>query len=176
MSIENNLERNFGRYWLGGLLLLALMVVMNSWLSNDISPWGIRDHQSAATALRIDAIQHAWQAAGVLGLARVSMAIDLVYIAVYSYGAYCGGRMFAQHSNSGLKRLGWLIPIAAIILAIADYIETSCQFIQVIQFSGSDALAKIAATAQPIKSLAFLITFLGILAGLFLRMILRRRA
>jgi hypothetical protein len=176
MHKESKLERNFWRYWLGGLLLLAFMIAMNPWLSNDVSSWGIRDHQAAGTALRIDAIQNAWAAAGVLDLARLSIAIDLIYIAVYSFGAYCGGRLFADHANSGIKRLGWLIIIAAIILGFADYIETICQFTQAIQFKGNDTMAMIAAKAQPIKSLAFLATFLGILAGLFLRQIARRRA
>ena len=176
MIMENKLERNFWRYWLGGLLMLAAMIVMNNWLTNDISPWGIRDHQSAASAMRVDAIQNAWAAAGMLDLARISIAIDLIYIAVYSYGAYCGGWIFAGHTNSGLKKLGWLIVIAAVILAIADYTETICQFIQALQFKGNDVLAKIAATAQPIKSLAFLTTFLGVLAALFMRRIANRRA
>ena len=174
--MENKRERNFWRYWMGGLLMLAAMIVMNNWLTNDISPWGIRDHQSAATAMRVDAIQNAWEAAAVLDLARISIAIDLIYIAVYSYGAYCGGWIFAGHSNSGLKKLGWLIVIAAVILAFADYTETLCQFIQALQFKGNDVLAKIAATAQPIKSLAFLTTFLGVLAALFMRRIANRRA
>ncbi len=174
--IESKLERNFWRYWLGGLLLLALMIAMNPWLSNDVSPWGIRDHQAAATAARVDAIQLAWQAAGVVNLARLGMAIDLIYIAVHSYGAYCGGRLFAQASQPMLRRLGWVIVAAAMILGVADYIETICQFVQIMALKGSDTLAGIAATAQPIKSVAFLITFFGLLTALFLRRMKRRAA
>lgn len=173
---ESKLARSFWRYWLGGLLLLALMIAMNPWFSNDVSPWGIRDHQAAATAVRVDAIQFAWQAAGVLNLARLGMAIDLIYIAVYSFGAYCGGRLFGQASQPMLRRLGWVVIASAIILGAADYIETFCQFIQIMTFKGSDLLAGIAATAQPIKSVAFLITFFGLLAALFLRRIKRRAA
>ncbi len=176
MPNESRLERNFWRYWLGGLLLLTLMIVMNNWLTSDISPWGIRDHQSAGTALRIDAIQNAWAAAGVLDLARLSIAIDLVYIAVYSFGAYCGGRMFARSPKPVQKRLGWLIAASAIVLGIADYTETICQFVQAVQFQGSDVLSGIAATAQPIKSLAFLTTFFGVLIALFLRRMTRGNA
>ena len=174
--IESKLERNFWRYWLGGLLLLAVMIAMNSWFSNDVSPWGIRDHQAAATAARVDAIQSAWQEAGVLNLARLGMAIDLIYIAVYSFGAYCGGRLFSQASQPMLRRLGWVIVAAAIILGFADYIETICQFVQIMTLKGSDLLADIAATAQPIKSTAFLTTFFGLLAALFLRRMKRRAA
>jgi hypothetical protein len=176
MMEESKLERRFWRYWLGGLMLLAVMIAMNPWFSNDVSPWGIRDHQSAGTAVRVDAIQAAWQAAGVMGLARLGMAIDLVYIAVYSLGAYFGGRLFMQSSRPVLRRLGWVIAAVAILLATADYAETICQFIQAVTFKGDDLLAGIAATAQPIKSSAFLVTFFGLLAALFLRRMARRAA
>lgn len=176
MREESSLERNFWRYWLVGLLLLAVMVAMNPWFSGDVSPWGMRDHQSAGTALRVDAIQGAWQAQGVLGLARLAIFIDLIYIAVYSFGAYCGGRMFAGSLKPTQKRLGWLIAASAIVLGIADYAETICQFVQAIRFQGSDVLAGIAATAQPVKSLAFLTTFFGILIALFLRRMTRGNA
>lgn len=171
---ETKLERAFWRYWLGGLLMLALMIAMNPWFVTDISLLGIGDHQAAATAVRVDAIQAAWQAAGVLGLARLGIAIDLVYIAVYSFGAYCGGRLFAQAEKPMLRRLGWVIVAAAIIVGVADYAETICQFIQIMTFKGSDLLAGIAATAQPIKSVAFLITFFGLLVALFIRRMTRR--
>ena len=173
---ETLLERRFWRYWLGGLLLLALMIAMNPMFTNEISPWGIRDHQSAGTAARIDAIQTAWQAAGVMGWAQFGMAIDLIYIAVYSFGAFCGGRLFAQSRRPGLRRLGWVVVAAAIIVGIADYAETICQFVQAMTMQGSDLLAGVAATAQPIKSIAFLTTFVGLLAALFLRRMARRAA
>lgn len=173
---EANLERRFWRYWRGGLLLLAIMITMNSLLVTDVSPWGIRDHQSAASGARVDAIQGAWQAAGVMAFARWGMALGLVYIAVYSFGAYCGGRMFYATDMPALRRLGWMIIAVAIIVGIADYIETICQFIQAIQFKGSDLLAGVAATAQPTKSVAFLISFFGILTALFVRRKSRRAA
>ena len=116
--IESLLEKRFWRYWLGGLLILAIMIAMNPWFANEVSPWGIRDHQSAATALRIDAIQAAWQAAGVMNLARFGIALDLVYIGVYSFGAYCGGRLFAQSEKLSLRRLGWVIMAAALVAAL----------------------------------------------------------
>ena len=173
---ETLLEKRFWRYWLGGLLILAIMIAMNPWFSNEVSPWGIRDHQSAGSALRIDAIQAAWQAAGVMNLARFGIALDLVYIGVYSFGAYCGGRLFAQSEKLSLRRLGWVIVAAALILCVADYVETLSQFVQAMTFKGSDLLAGIAATAQPIKSTAFLSSFFGLLAALLLRRMARRSA
>lgn len=173
---ESKLERRFWRFWLGGLLILALMIAMNPWFANSVSPWGIRDHQSAGTALRVDAIQAAWQAAGVMDLARIAIALDLVYIGIYSFGAYCGGRLFAQSNRAPLRRLGWVIVGAAIVVGVADYTETICEFVQAMMFKGDDTLAEIAATAQPIKSTAFLVTFFGLLVALFLRRRTRRAA
>jgi hypothetical protein len=173
---EGQLEKRFWRYWLGGLLLLAMMIAMNPWFTNAVSPWGIRDHQSAATAMRVDAIQAAWQTAEVMNLARFGIALDLIYIGIYSFGAYCGGRLFAKASSPSLRRLGWIIVAAAIIVGVADYAETICQFVQAMTFKGDNMLAAIAATAQPIKSIAFLTTFVGLLAALLLRRIARRAA
>ncbi len=169
MQAESRLERKFWRFWLGGLLILAAMIAMNPWFVTDASPWGIRDHQSAGTAARVDAIQMAWQAKDVLGLAQLGIAIDLIYIAVYSFGAYCGGRLFAKSDRPTLRRLGWVIIAAAVIVGVADYAETICQFVQAMMFKGSDPLAGIAATAQPIKTTAFLTSFFGVLAALVLR-------
>jgi hypothetical protein len=173
---ESQIEKRFWRYWLGGLLLLAIMIAMNPWFSNEVSPWGIRDHQSAATALQVDAIQAAWQAAGVMNLARLGIAVDLVYIGIYSFGAYCGGRLFAGSERPFLRRLGWVIVAAALVVGVADYVETLCQFVQAMTFKGSDLLAGIAAFAQPIKSIAFLTTFVGLLAALLFRRMARRAA
>lgn len=173
---ETVLEKRFWRYWLGGLFILAIMIAMNPWFSNPVSPWGIRDHQSAATAIRVDAIQAAWQVADVMNLARFGIALDLIYIGIYSFGAYCGGRLFAQSERPSLRRLGWVIIAAAVVVGVADYAETICQFVQAITFKGDDVLARIAATAQPIKSTAFLTTFLGLLVALILRRMARRPA
>ena len=171
---ETILEKRFWRFWLGGLLILAIMIAMNPWLSNSVSPWGIRDHQSAATAVRVDAIQSAWQTAGVMNFARFAIMLDLIYIGVYSFGAYCGGRFFAASDRPLLRRLGWVVVAAAVVVGVADYAETICQFVQAMTFKGDDIMASIAATAQPIKSTAFLMTFIGLLAALFLRRMARR--
>ena len=176
MQGESKLERNFWRFWLGGLLILAAMIAMNPWFVTEVSAWGIRNHQSAGTAARIDAIQAAWQAVGVMELARFGIALDLLYIGVYSFGAYCGGRLFTHSPQPYLRRLGWVIVGAAVVVAVADYAETICQFIQAITFKGNDVLAGIAATAQPIKSTAFLTSFFGLLAALTVRRMTRRAA
>ncbi len=171
---ESKLERRFWRFWLSGLLLLALMIAMDPAFSNEISPLGMRDHQTAGTSLRVDAIQEAWQAAGVLNFARFGMAIDLIYIAIYAFGAYCGGWLFSQSPKPVLRRLGWTIAATAVIGGAADGIETLCQLVQIMMLKGSDLLAGAAATAQPVKTIAFLVTFFGLLMALYIRRTTRR--
>jgi hypothetical protein len=169
-------ERTFWTYWLGGLLLLATMAVMNVFLSLPTSPLGIIDHQTAGTGARVDDIQFGWKAGSVLTIARISIALDLVFIAVYSWGAYLGGRVMRQEASPVLRRLGTVIMIAAALYPILDYTETICQFIQVISFKGSDLLSGIAATVRPFKSVDFLVTLIGLLTALVLRRMARRKA
>ena len=176
MRDESPLERRFWRFWLAGLLLLAVQIVMNVWLMIDISPLGISDHQAAGSAARVDAIQFGWIAAGVMKLAVISMAVDLLYIGVYGWGAFAGGRMFAVSKMPALARLGKITMIATIGYCLADYAETICQFAQAAATGGNDALAWVAATARPIKSVLFLVTFFAILLTLAVRRRKRRMA
>lgn len=176
MNGETAIEKGFWRYWLSGLLLFAVMIALNPSISNSVAPMGISDHQAAATALRVDAIQSAWQADRVLWLARLAMAIDLVFIGVYSRGAWLGGKVLRAESAAGLGRLGVVIMAAAALFCLTDYAETIAQFVQLMQFRGSDALASLAATVRPVKAVAFLITFAGLLAALMLRRMARRNA
>lgn len=174
MTQESHLEKRFWRYWLAGILLFALMIVMNPSISNGPAPMGISDHQMAGTAAKIDAIQGQWQADGVLWLAQLSMAIDLVFIAVYAWGAWLGGKVMRVSEAPTARRLGVLIMAAAAVFLVTDYAETISQFIQVMQVKGSDRLAGAAATAQPIKTLSWLITFVGLLMALAFRRMARR--
>ena len=173
MHGESPLERRFWRFWLAGFLLLAVQIVMNVWLITDISPLGISDHQSAANAAHVDAIQSAWMAAGVMQLAIASMAVDLIFIGIYAWGAFAGGQLFARTQNVKLARLGKMIMVAATGYCLADYAETLCQFIQAAVTGGNGWLAGIAATARPIKTVLFLVTVFAILAGLTIRRMTR---
>jgi hypothetical protein len=173
---ESAVEKPFWRYWLFGLLLFAAMIALNPALSNVHASLGISDHQAAGTAAKVDAIQQRWKADGVLLLARASILIGLLFIAVYSWGAWNGGKVMRAEKAPSLRRIGLLVMIAAPIFFLTDYAETICQFIQVMQFRGSDMLASIAATARPVKTLAWLVTFVGLLAALALRRMTRPSA
>ena len=174
MHGESALERRFWRYWLAGILLLALQIVLNVWLVNDVSPLGISDHQAAGSAMRVDAIHAGWQASGVMKLALSSMILDCLFIGVYSWGAYAGGRLFASEQNALLSRLGKIITVAALGFCAADYAETISQLVQAIRGQGSDSLAYVAATMRPVKTIAFLVTFFGLLMALYIRRTTRR--
>jgi hypothetical protein len=145
------------------------MIAIDTWFIKDVSPWGISDHQSAGNAAKIDAIQRQWHADGVLWLARLSMVIDLVFIAVYSWGGWLGGKMMGVSNSSAARHLAILIMASAVLFGVTDYAETICQFVQVMQFKGSDRLAAIAAAARPVKFLAWIVTFVCLLVALLLR-------
>lgn len=174
--VESTTEKHFWRYWLFGLLLFAAMIAMNPAIANNVAPMGISDHQAAGTAAKINAIQLQWQADGVLLLARASMAIDLLFIAVYSWGAWNGGKLMRSGSTPSVRRIGGLVMVAAVVFLVTDYTETIAQFIQVMQLKGNDTLAGLAATVRPVKSLAWVITFIGLLAALLFRRMARKAA
>lgn len=176
MRNETALERRFWTFWLIGILLLAAQIVMNVWLVTEVSPLGISDHQAAGSAARVNAIHSGWATADVMDLAIYSMELDLIFIGVYAWGAFAGGRMFAASSHAMLARLGKIIMFAAIGFAITDYAETISQLIQAAVTGGDDMLASIAATVRPIKMVLFLVTFLGVLIGLAIRRMTHRAA
>ncbi len=169
-----NLELSFWRYWLGGLALFALMVVINPWLSSAGFSFGISDHQSAGTAERVNEIQTAWQAGGVLWLARVSMMIDLLFIGVYSRGAWLGGKLMHGQSGAVLPRLGLAIMISASLFCALDYLETISQIVQIMTMQGSDLLSGVAATVKPPKSVMFVLSVVCIIAAVLIRRISQR--
>ena len=169
MRNETALERRFWTFWLLGILLLAAQIVMNVWLVTEASPLGISDHQAAGSAARVEDIHAGWVAAGVMDLAIYSMELDLIFIGVYAWGAFAGGRLFAASSQEMLARLGKVIMFAAIGFAITDYAETLSQLIQAAVTGGDDSLANIAATVRPVKMVLFLVTVLGVLIALAIR-------
>ncbi|RRQ52074.1 hypothetical protein [Sphingorhabdus wooponensis] len=169
MLKETAQEKRFWAFWLLGILLLAAQIVMNVWLVTDATPLGMSDHQAAGNAARVDYIHAAWAASGVMDLAIYSMELDLIFIGIYAWGAFAGGRMFAAVPHPMLARLGKVIMVAAIGFAITDYAETISQLIQAAFTGGHELLSSVAATARPIKTILFLVTFFGVLVGLAIR-------
>jgi hypothetical protein len=162
--------RNFWIFWGGGLALFLYLVISGGALETSVAPGGILDHQSAATAARVNAIQQSWADAGVLQRARWGMIADLVFITLYMSGGIIGGRLIWQRAKSpALKKLGLLCVLTYFLFGLSDYLETVCQLVQLLREQGSDILAATAALARPVKILAWIVGTLGMIAALIWR-------
>ncbi|MEM7690448.1 MAG: hypothetical protein AAF291_15645 [Pseudomonadota bacterium] len=149
-------KADFLVWWLAGLAIFAISLALHAPLAIDAVPGGILDHQAAPDAARVNAIQQAWQAAGVLDQARIAMAVDLLFIVVYSFGALKGGRYYRRWPGARLTALGWSATVAGSLFFVTDFIETLLQFYQALRFEGSDTLAAIASSMGPVKMVSFL--------------------
>lgn len=165
------IEQRFISLWLAGLALFAFVIWLSLPLMIDAVPGGIIDHQAAGTAAEAARIQQAWADAGLTERAQMAMLGDVVFIVIYGMGAWFGGLAFAQDDRPKLKRLGWLLMGAAALFLVTDLLETLAQLVQLLSERGSNSLAAIAATAQPVKMTAWLVTFVAAVAGLVIRRI-----
>ncbi|MEM9500479.1 MAG: hypothetical protein AAF941_01415 [Pseudomonadota bacterium] len=153
------------RTWLLGLLAFAIVIAIGLPLQTG-TPFGIVDHQAAGTAIRVDAIQRAWREAGLRWLAMAGMVGDLIFIGIYSVGSWRAGRSFARIGGKVLALIGNFIVGAAVVFCFTDYVETGLQFVQLWQDRGSNGMAGTAAFMQPIKIVAWIATFLGVIIAL----------
>jgi hypothetical protein len=157
--------RLFWIFYVLGWAVFAYIAATNGTLASAESPGGILDHQAAATGARVDRIHDAWKAKGVFDFAALSMSLDLVFITFATIAGVIGGYLIARAGGvRGL--LGWAILILWIVFGACDYIETACQLVQVLQDSGKDELAGLAATVRPPKMAAFVAGTLALCAGL----------
>ena len=154
------------RLWLFSLVVFAGVMILSSMITQGEVTYTIVDHQAAATAGRVDEIQTQWREAGVRNTAIAAVIGDLAWIWIYALGAYLAGKGFATKRQGMLRILGWIVAVSGIVFGITDYTETISQFIQLLQDTGSDTLAGIAAFMQPIKVTAFLVAFSGIIIAL----------
>ena len=163
------IEQRFISLWLAGLVLFGGVIWLSLPLAIEAVPGGIIDHQAAGSAAEVSRIQQAWARDDLTGNAQLAMLGDIAFIVVYGMGGWFGGLTFMQDARPRLKRLGWLLAGAAALFLASDLIETLAQIVQLMGDRGSDGLAKIAAIAQPIKMAAFLVTLVGVVAGLAVR-------
>ncbi len=161
-------KRSFLMWWIGGLVAFAGAIVLHAPLIIDSVPGGILDHQAAPDAAAVDAIHAGWKEAGVFGQATWAIISDLIFIVIYSYGAFLGGRYFLSKPDKVLRNLGGIIAFAAIVFLVSDLGETTSQLIEVLGDAGSDTLAMIASTLQGPKSISFVVSFLCIAIALVL--------
>ena len=157
------------RWWLWGLLAFAIVIVLSMAVMHPESvTLGIAEHQAAGSAARVDEIQGQWREGGVRTLAIIAMLGDLVFIGIYGWGSWLAGRSFMAMRGAA-RMLGMLIAISAITFLVTDYTETILQVVQLLSEQGSDWMAAVAATVRPVKIVAWIATFGGVLMALAVR-------
>lgn len=162
--------RNFWIFWGGGLALFLYLIISGGALETIVAPNGILDHQSAATAERVNAIQQSWSDAGVLELARWGMIVDLVFITLYMSGGIIGGRLIWQRAKSPtLKKIGLLCVLSYFFFGLSDYVETICQLVQLVCEQGSDIFAGTAVMALPVKIITWFVGTVAMITALIWR-------
>ncbi|KAF0186460.1 MAG: hypothetical protein IV086_08585 [Hyphomonadaceae bacterium] len=167
--------RLFWIFYLTGLSAFAYIAATNTAFVTEVSPGGILDHQSAGVGAVADRIHAAWKEKGSFGFAKVSMSLDLVFITFQTLAGVTAGYLIAR--KGGVKgMLGWTILGVWLVFGACDYIETTCQLVQVLQDRGSDELAGLAASVKPVKVAAFLGGTLLLWAGLIWTGIAGRKA
>ncbi len=157
------------RWWLWGLVAFAIVIVLSMAVMHPESvTLGIAEHQAAGSAARVDEIQDQWREGGVRPLAIIAMLGDLVFIGIYGWGSWLAGRSFMAMRGAA-RMLGMLIAISAITFLVTDYTETILQVVQLLSEQDSDWMAAVAATARPVKIVAWIATFGGVLMALAIR-------
>jgi len=159
-------KKTFLIWWLGGLAAFAVSTTIHSGLAIAAVPGGILDHQAAPDAASVDAIQNAWEAAGLYGRARLAMITDLIFIGIYGVGCVLGGLYYRAQSGRVLALLGWVAAAMGVVFLFTDYVETILQFIQLLSFEGSDAMAGITSLMGPSKVASFLVAAGALLIAL----------
>lgn len=151
------------RLWLISLVVFALVVIISMTVNQGGVTLGIPEHQAAPSAERVDEIQTQWRDGGVRNLAIFAMVCDLAWIWIYALGGFQIGKGFATYRRGILRLLGLGICAAALVFAVTDYTETTLQLIQLLQDAGNDQMAGIASTMRPVKVVAFLAVFAGVI-------------
>jgi hypothetical protein len=158
--MTNIAPRHWRTFWLLYAIawaLFAWMAIKNGEIAKAAAPYSIVSHQVAGDAATVNAIQLRWQQAGQYPLAKLSMWVDLVFIAFATLSGMLGGRLIKQRAGKqALKILATIVMAIWVVAGVTDYAETIPQVIQVSTQSGSDTLAGLAAAMQSIKILAYL--------------------
>ena len=151
------------KLWLISLVVFVGVVVASSAVEQGGGFPSILDHQAAGTGERVNEIQTRWREGGVRNIAIFAVVADLAWIWIYALGSFLVGKGFASKREGALRLIGLVIVASAIVFVLADYIETTLQFVQLLRDAGDDTLASVAASAQPIKIVAFIAAFIGVI-------------
>lgn len=128
---------------------LLAVVPLDQRLRGTAAPRGILSYELAGTPDRAASMLAQWASDAVTGTAKLMMAIDLAYPAVYGYALFVGLRWAATRSGraSLVPRLRWL----AIGAAAADYLENACLIWQLWSGRATTLSAGTAAGAAYVK-------------------------
>ena len=143
--------------WYAALVMFAIVVM----LGRPLKP-GIAAHQRAGSAAAVDEIQRAWEQAGQRGRAIAAMAGDLVFIGTYTLGSLAMGWSMVAGNGAAEPALGRAVMVAAVLYGASDYLETVCEFVQLLGRRGSDVLARAARLSGGPKLATFLFTVFAI--------------
>lgn len=162
------------KLWLASLVIFALVVIVSVSITSGDVTLGISEHQAATSADRVDEIQTQWRDGGVRGLAIFAIICDLAWIWIYALASFQVGKGFATRRQGFLRTVGLVICMSAVVFALTDYTETILQLIQLLRDVGSDQMAQVASTVQPIKIYSFLVAFILVTAALVIDRFSRR--
>lgn len=169
-------RRRFLLLWIGGLVAFIVALVLHLPLTLETVPEGIVDHQTAATAARVDYIHQQWAEAGVYRNAFTAMISDLGFILLYGVGSLLGGLYFRAADHRTLRQIGWALIVSAIVFLASDLTETVLQLQQVMAGKGDDSKAGIAAAMLYPKLISWIACFILPLNGLIIEWNERRKA
>ncbi len=167
--------RGFLICWFLGWALFILVGILQPVAGDGLGQFGMEAHRRAGTADMVNAIHSYWQNIGIYDRATWSLVVDLLFITAFSIGGVLGGLLLRQNMHTNIRRVGLLAIVAHIVFAVSDYAETISQLIQMVDGTGSDSLANIAAFARPIKIQSFLIAVAAIAIGFIASKIVARK-
>jgi len=152
---------------LGGLLVFAtaLLMFVDVPLQGESSRWGIISFQLAGTPHRTLQILLEWKSRGVLGYAKLSLAVDFVYLILYglffsSLASWVGAQL---GETTWSNRAAW----AATAAAGFDVLENAVLLYEVIRFSSPAPYPQLAASFAALKlTLLLLAAAYGVLGGI----------
>lgn len=152
---------------LGGLLVFstALLMFVDVPLQGESSPWGIISLELASTPHRALRILLEWKSRGVLGYAKLSLAVDFVYLIIYalffsSLASWVGVRLGERTWST---RAAW----SATAAAGFDVLENAVLLYEVARVSSPSPYPQLAASFAAMKlTLLLLAAAYGVLGGI----------
>lgn len=148
--------------WIVGIVLFLLLFPINTYLITEVAPHGIASHRSATSAIYVTEIQRSWHLAGLYWVAQINLIIDYLFILSFSSSGLLLSLFIARNTGpSSLAVLAWISALAHLLFAMADLLETSAQFAQLMTMHGSNSAISVIHFVRHITIAAFLISIIA---------------